>query len=103
MAATDSFRLAEKNIGFNKKLENNISFIIPIRSAQELLRILGEKDGKIKLVISKNQLLFSIKDDNIDEPGVDLVSRLIDGNFPDYKQLIPKDFKTNAQKIKENL
>jgi len=103
MAATDSFRLAEKNIGFNKKLENNISFIIPIRSAQELLRILGEKDGKIRLVISKNQLLFSIKDDNMDEPGVDLVSRLIDGNFPDYKQLIPKDFKTRLTINKSEL
>ncbi|MEK7627011.1 MAG: DNA polymerase III subunit beta [Patescibacteria group bacterium] len=94
MAATDSFRLAEKTINFNKKSENNTSFIIPIRSAQELLRILGEKDGEIKVIISKNQILFSIKDSDIDEPGVDLVSRLIDGNFPDYKQLIPKDFKT---------
>lgn len=94
MAATDSFRLAEKTINFNKKSENNISFILPIKSAQELLRILGEKEGEIKLIIDKNQILFSIKDNNMDEPGVDLVSRLIDGNFPDYKQLIPKDFKT---------
>ena len=94
MAATDSFRLAEKTINFNKKSENNTSFIIPIRSAQELLRILGEKSGEVKLVVNKNQILFSIKDNNTDEPSVDLVSRLIDGNFPDYKQLIPKDFKT---------
>ena len=94
MAATDSFRHAEKTINFNKKTENNISFIIPIRGAQELSRILSEKNGEIDLVMNKNQILFSIKDNDIEEPRVDLVSRLIDGNFPDYKQLIPKDFKT---------
>jgi len=76
MAATDSFRLAEKTINFNKKTENNISFIIPIRGAQELSRILSEKNGEIDLVMNKNQILFSIKDNDIEEP------------------LIPKDFKT---------
>lgn len=94
MAATDSFRLAEKTINFNNEQKDGVSFIIPIKSAQELLRIIGENDGEIKLIMGGNQILFSIKNNNADEPGIDLVSRLIDGSFPDYKQLIPKDFKT---------
>lgn len=96
IAATDSFRLSEKTIYLNQDLDQDLSFILPFRSAQELLRILSERTGDLGAILGKNQILFSIDGGNTGEPKIELISRLIDGNFPDYKQLIPKNFKTKV-------
>lgn len=96
IAATDSFRLSEKTIYLNQDLNQDLSFILPFRSAQELLRILSEGTGDLGAILGKNQILFSIDGGNTGEPKIELISRLIDGNFPDYKQLIPKNFKTKV-------
>jgi DNA polymerase-3 subunit beta len=87
--ATDSFRLAEKTIPsqqFKTNYEKEFRILIPIRTIQEVLRILKDSQ-KIKIYHDDNQVLF--KGDNFD-----LISRLIEGNFPDYQAIIPKEFKT---------
>ena len=92
MVATDSFRLAEKKIKLLKKTEKTIECIVPTRTLLELGRILNTKDEKdvVEIHISKNQILFSIS-------GIELVSRLIDGKFPDYEKIIPKAARTKLE------
>ena len=84
--ATDSFRLAEKK--FNYFFDNLGPILIPLKTIIEIIRIFDNKDGNIDVVFNKNQI--NIKKDNIV-----FVSRLIDGIFPDYNQIIPKKFNTN--------
>lgn len=93
--STDSFRLAEKKIKV-KKLEENFGVLIPFKNIPEILRIFGEISGEIKMCFNKNQISFS--SDNIY-----LTSRIIDGIFPDYTQIIPKDFTTEAIALKQDL
>lgn len=103
--ATDSFRLAEKNINLNsnsnKKSEEK-SVIIPQRTIQEIIRILNEKefDHGVKVVLASNQILF-------DFDYAQVVSRLIEGQYPDYQQIIPNSFNTevivNRQEIINNI
>ncbi len=96
LAATDSYRLAEKiiNVKTNSSGEENKKIIIPAKTLQELIRILsGEQDGgaeyggEIKFYLSDNQILFTVG-------STELVSRLIEGQYPDYKQIIPVNPKT---------
>lgn len=96
MAATDSYRLAEKTIAVktNNGAEEKKA-IIPARTLQELVRILsaepaGEGEaGEIKFYLSENQILFSFG-------SIELVSRLIEGQYPDYKQIIPTNIRTTV-------
>lgn len=86
LAATDSFRLAEYTMVLkNISSEKMVSFLIPQRSVQEILKLIN-KEEDITFSFSKNQLLVSL--DNIR-----FISRLTDGVFPDYEQIIPKTFK----------
>lgn len=90
LAATDSYRLSEKRI----KIENNkkeAALIIPLKTLQELSRILNEQlDKNIKIYFNENQIMFAFD-------GVELISRVIDGKYPDYSQIIPKEFTTDAK------
>ena len=89
LAATDSYRLAEKKL----KLANGqkTSLIIPLKTLQELSRILNEQaEKKLKIYFNDNQILFEFD-------GVELTSRVIDGKYPDYNQIIPAQFKTEAK------
>lgn len=90
--ATDGFRLAEKKTKLTKKVEKNIECIIPVRTLLELGRILGTKYEKetVEMHVSKNQVLFVV--DN-----VELISRLIEGKFPDYEKIIPKATRTKIE------
>ncbi len=94
--STDSFRLAEKKINIKSDFDFP-SIIIPIKNVNEIIKIFNEKDNnEINILFDKNQIVF--KSENIY-----LVSRLIDGNFPDYKQIIPKSFSTNVTLLKEDI
>jgi len=93
--STDSFRLAEKKIKV-KKLEEIPGILIPFKNIPEILRVFGEIQGEIKICFNKNQISFST--DN-----VYLTSRVIDGIFPDYTQIIPKEFKTECVVLKQDL
>ncbi len=82
-AATDSFRLAERVLPLQNS--EDISAIIPRTTAQEILRLAAERDEEITVAISDNQLAVRGSD-------VELISRLIDGRYPDYKKVIPEKF-----------
>jgi len=93
--ATDSFRLAEATVYQGNNLKEPSSFIVPQRTIQELIRIIGEKPGReIKFSLGDSQILFEIED-------VQLISRLIDGQYPDYQQIIPKGFETKVTLARE--
>ena len=93
--STDSFRLAEKNINFNH--QGTIPpIIIPLRNILEIMKALEGEGGELGVVVSENQIAFST--DNLY-----LTSRVINSTFPDYKQIIPKQFKTEVEIDKEEL
>jgi DNA polymerase-3 subunit beta len=93
--STDSFRLAEKKVKV-KGLKEIPGILIPFKNIPEILRVFGDLQTEIKVCFNKNQISFS--SDNIY-----LTSRIIDGVFPDYRQIIPKEFKTEAVVLKQDL
>jgi DNA polymerase-3 subunit beta len=93
--STDSFRLAEKK--FKTKNDLNIAgILIPYKNISEILRIFSDMDTLVKICFNKNQISFSCK-------NIYLTSRIIDGVFPDYTQIIPKTFKTEIVVLKQDL
>jgi DNA polymerase III subunit beta len=87
LAATDSYRLSEKFFMTTIPSEEEIALIIPTRTVNELARILEKGQETVTLDISANQVLFLYK-------NVELASRLIEGSYPDYEQIIPKQHTT---------
>ena len=82
-AATDSFRLAEKRVRRSvPELEN---LLIPLRSVSEIIRVFDGRPDDVKIKADKNQVALEAE-------GVKFVSRLTDGVFPDYEQIIPAKF-----------
>jgi len=90
-AAADGFRLAVRTAPLIEPVATPVSVIIPARALAELGRVSGDQESPVIINItpSKSQVLFHL--DNID-----LVSQLIDGNFPDYAQIIPKKKETHT-------
>ena len=90
MVATDSYRLAEKTLKI-KNASGDISCIVPNKTIMELGSILGlvKEDSEVEVIISKNQIYFSID-------KIKITSRLIEGQFPNYQQVIPKTSKTKV-------
>lgn len=86
MAATDSYRLAEKQLGDNAEA---IELLVPVSAMQDLLRIVSDFEGDVIITSDEQQVLFQVGD-------VELVTRLIEGKYPDYRKLIPADFATTA-------
>lgn len=90
LAATDSYRLSEKQFELSKDLGMELSFILPSKTAQELQKVLeNSKDENMEVKVGKGQIQFKVD-------GVELVSRMIEGNFPDYEKILPKETKTKA-------
>ena len=89
-AATDSYRLAETRRQIPTKTTVNISTIIPVRTVQELIRLLSDSEENVEVEIGTNELSISIG-------TINLISRLIDGKYPDYDQIFPKTSTTQAQ------
>ena len=79
IAATDSYRLAERKITSTK---SDVSAVIPISTLQEVMRTLRDDMQEIEVLFDETQVTFRLAE-------VEITSRLIDGNFPDYRQLIP--------------
>lgn len=97
LVATDSFRLAEKILSFNKTQPLETSFILPQKTAKELLGILGDFQGIVKLYSSPTQALFDYSPKEVGSPSLQIVSRLIEGEYPQYQDVIPRDFVTKAR------
>ncbi len=92
--ATDSFRLAEKKVKIKQKLSFN-GILIPFKNTIEIIKVLENIEGDIKITLSKNQISFSTS-------NIYLTSRVIDGSFPDYKQIIPKNPTTEVTLLKQD-
>jgi len=91
MAAADGFRLAVRKATLSNAMPSPISAIIPARALNELARVAGDGEESIYMVMPKGrgQVLFRVKD-------VEVVSQLIDGTFPDYHQIIPRNYKSRT-------
>ena len=96
MVATDSFRLGEKKIFLknDSPLKKDYALIIPQKTAKELINVFGEKEGKIKVCFSPNQIMFESQMAETDHPQIQFVSRLIEGEYPNYQEIIPKKYTT---------
>jgi DNA polymerase-3 subunit beta len=93
--ATDSFRLAEKKIPMKK----NVAFshiLIPQKNVSEIMRVLDGVSGDVDIVFTKNQIALSFS-------GIYITSRIIDGVFPDYRQIMPKESSSEAVVLKQDL
>lgn len=95
IVATDSFRLAEKNITLGGVVKKDYSFIIPVKPAREIMNILENKEGVVKIYFNSNQVLFELGMKDSSHPQVQITSRLIEGEYPNYQDIIPNNFKTN--------
>ena len=93
-AATDSFRLAEKRIVVESNAELP-GVIVPIKNILECVRIFGGVEGSVNILIGKNQI-------SIESEGIYFTSRIIDGNYPAYQQIIPQDHQTQAIVLKDD-
>lgn len=87
VAATDSFRLSEQMLAWDKK-EKEFSFLLPVNAAQEVVRLFNNKDG-VGILIERNYIAFQSE-------GCSLSARLIDGTYPNYQQIIPNKFSSNC-------
>ena len=92
LAATDGYRLAEKKLS---KIKDEISAIIPTSTLQEVIRSLSDNE-QISIYFDNTQVGFKTT-------SIEIISRLIDGKFPDYQQLIPKNNDTDIDINKSDL
>ncbi|MBX4192166.1 DNA polymerase III subunit beta [Candidatus Parcubacteria bacterium] len=93
--ATDSFRLAEKVVPL--RVGGSVpQLLIPARNAAELMRIVEGTSGDVEIYYNENQLSTHVD-------HVYYTSRLIDGAFPNYRQIIPKNFATEGVVLREDL
>lgn len=84
LAATDGYRLSEKRL---VATTSDVAAIIPTSTLQEVLRTLSDDVTEIEVLFDESQVRFRLND-------AEITSRLIDGNFPDYRQLIPAESET---------
>ena len=91
LAAADGFRLSVRTIPLPHAVPDPFSVIVPARALTELGRVSGEQKDPIVITVTptRNQVLFQLTD-------IVLVSQLIDGNFPDYRQIIPGERTTHT-------
>jgi DNA polymerase III subunit beta len=90
LAAADNYRIAVRGLPIMDPVEDT-SLVVPARSYTELMRVLTDTDDPVDIMLasSKSQILFHVE-------GVDIVSRLIDGQFPNYQQVLPTSHTTRA-------
>ncbi len=93
IVATDSYRLAEKKLIATK---DEINLLLPVSAMQDLLRIIGDEESDVTVTHDDQQVLFKVGD-------IELITRLIDGKYPDYRKLIPKSFSSDATLKKADL
>jgi DNA polymerase-3 subunit beta len=91
MAAADGFRLSVRNADLSEPAGGEVNIIVPARALNELARTVADQPGPVEITVTptRNQALFRAG-------NVDFVSRLIDGAFPDYRQIIPKEYATRT-------
>ena len=93
VTATDSYRLSKKRIILDNSVSDNVNIIIPSRNLSEITKLMSDDEEKFELHIFSNKVIFKIND-------LIVMTRLINGNYPDTNKLIPEKFEL---KIKVNL
>ena len=83
--ATDSYRLSKKIIELPKNIKENINIIIPTKNLLELIKLLDENDDSVEIHIFQNKIIFKFG-------TIEILSRLINGDYPDVSKLIPENF-----------
>lgn len=96
LVSTDSYRLALSEIRLKSKIKEEQEIVIPWRALDELQKIISSDAKEIKLVLGKNQAIFQYSD-------ITFVSRLLEGQFPNYKQLLPSEFGITAEIRRQDL
>lgn len=90
LVATDAHRLSKKTIPLNGEKRASFQVIVPLKTVQEVQRILSSDTGnQIEIFMNDNQILFCTE-------GVELLSKIIHGTYPDYNQIIPSSFETET-------
>ena len=89
LAATDSYRLAAKML---QKTETDVDLLVPVSAMQDVLRIVGDFEDTVLITYNDQQVQFQIGD-------VEVVARLIEGKYPPYQTLLPKEF-VNIARVK---
>lgn len=91
MASTDGFRISVRRVALEEPGPKPVSIIIPARALNELARIAADGENMLTMIMpsGRGQVVFRMD-------SVELVSQLIDGNFPDYKVIIPRSFKSHT-------
>ena len=93
MAGTDGYRLSERRV---IESSDDINAIIPAATLQDVVRVLPDDSDEVTLLINDQQAQFLLGD-------ITITSRLIDGKYPDYRQLIPKESETSFTAQKDEL
>ena len=93
VTATDSYRLSKKRIIIDNKVSDNVDLIIPGKNLNEIIKLMSDEDENIELHIFSNKVIFKLN-------NLIIMTRLINGNYPDTNKLIPDTFEI---KIKLNL
>ena len=91
LAATDGFRISVRKTELPEPAARQFSMLIPARALNELARVAQDGDGVLSVITppGRGQVIFHLE-------NVEVVSQLIDGNFPDYKVILPRSFKTHT-------
>ncbi len=91
LAAADGFRLAVQHGTLNDAVEEEIGVIIPARTMMELSRLLSDQDDTVEIMMvpARSQIMFK-------SGGIEVVSQLVQGTFPNYEQLIPQKYDTRS-------
>jgi DNA polymerase-3 subunit beta len=91
MAAADGFRLAVRTVEVAEPVTDKLSLLVPARTLIELARIIADSDDPVEIAATptRNQVMFQY-------PGLLVVSRLIEGQFPDYQRIIPQSYQTRV-------
>ena len=91
LAAADGFRLAVQRGNLAEPVAEEIGVIVPARTLNEINRILGDQDDPVEIMMvpARGQVLFKVS-------GVEVVSQLLQGTFPNYDQLIPQNYDTRS-------
>lgn len=109
MAAADGFRLSVRHAKLSSPAPQPISVVIPAKALHELARISGEEENSIGLYVTpaRSQVLFHLQGDAGANAGrifgIDLVSQLIEGNFVNYRQIVPRSYNTRTVLNREEL
>jgi DNA polymerase-3 subunit beta len=104
ITTTDSFRLGEKKIFLKNKtsLKKDYSLIIPQKTIKEIINIFNEKEDNLNIYFSPNQIMFEYLLKETPHPQVQIISHLIEGEYPNYKEIIPQKYITKLRLKKDD-